>query len=138
MSITPVDGDPGQRALERLSRRAFPAAQRLRQRDQPEHGADAEHLLRRLHVHHARRPATRSAIWAATRSARRASSNGTIGEQDFDIREGASLQFRSEFFNVLNNTNFGIPNTNTASSAFGTIRSTYPARQIQFALKLLF
>ena len=56
----------------------------------------------------------------------------------FRIREMARLQFRSEFFNVTNHTNFGIPNTTTTSSSFGQIRSTYPARQIQFALKLMF
>ncbi len=56
----------------------------------------------------------------------------------FRIHESIALQFRSEFFNVTNHTNLGIPNTISTSSAFGTIRSTYPARQIQFALKLLF
>jgi hypothetical protein len=59
-------------------------------------------------------------------------------DKNFHIWESTQLQFRSEFFNVLNHTNFGIPNTMSTSSAFGTIRSTYPARQIQFALKLLF
>ncbi len=58
--------------------------------------------------------------------------------KSFRIREDVRLQFRSEFFNLLNHTNFGIPNTISNNSAFGTIRSTYPARQIQFALKLLF
>jgi hypothetical protein len=58
--------------------------------------------------------------------------------KSFLIREGINLQFRSEFFNLLNHTNFGIPDTKTTDTAFGTIRSTYPARQIQFALKLLF
>jgi hypothetical protein len=56
----------------------------------------------------------------------------------FRIREGMSFQFRSEFFNFLNHTNFGIPDTKTTDAAFGTIRSTFPARQIQFAGKLLF
>lgn len=58
--------------------------------------------------------------------------------KNFRIREGIALQFRSEFFDLLNHTNFGIPNTRTTDAAFGTIRSTYPSRQIQFALKLLF
>jgi hypothetical protein len=58
-------------------------------------------------------------------------------DKNFRIWESTQLQFRSEFFNVLNHTNFGIPNTVSTSSAFGTIRTTYPARQIQFALKLL-
>jgi hypothetical protein len=59
-------------------------------------------------------------------------------DKTFQIHEDIRLQFRSEFFNVLNHTNFGIPDTKTTDAAFGTIRSTYPARQIQFALKLLF
>jgi hypothetical protein len=58
--------------------------------------------------------------------------------KSFRVRERASMQFRSEFFNVLNHTNFGIPNSQVTSSAFGTIRSTYAPRQIQFALKLIF
>jgi hypothetical protein len=59
-------------------------------------------------------------------------------DKSFRIREKARVQFRSEFFNVLNHTNFGIPNTQTTSAAFGTIRTAFPSRQIQFALKLLF
>jgi hypothetical protein len=53
-------------------------------------------------------------------------------------REGMAVQFRAEFFNVLNHTNFTSPNCDITSAAFGTIRSTYPPRQIQFALKLMF
>ena len=56
----------------------------------------------------------------------------------FVIHEDVRLQFRSEFFNFLNQTNFGVPDSRTTDSNFGQIRSTYPARQIQFALKLLF
>lgn len=54
------------------------------------------------------------------------------------VREGMALQFRSEFFNLLNHTNFGAPSTDITTAAFGTITSAYPARQIQFALKLMF
>jgi hypothetical protein len=53
-------------------------------------------------------------------------------------REGMAVQFRSEFFNVLNHTNFVAPNADITSAAFGTIRATYIPRQIQFALKLMF
>jgi hypothetical protein len=56
----------------------------------------------------------------------------------FNITEGIRLQVRSEFFNVMNHTNFGVPNQQSNSAAFGTIANAYPARQIQFALKLLF
>ena len=52
-------------------------------------------------------------------------------------REGMALQFRSEFFNLFNHTNFMAANSDVSTAAFGTIRSTFPARQIQFALKLL-
>ena len=53
-------------------------------------------------------------------------------------REGMALQFRSEFFNIFNHTNFAAPNTDRNSGAFGTIRTAYPPRQIQFALTFMF
>ena len=53
-------------------------------------------------------------------------------------KESMKLQFRSEMFNALNHTNFTAPNGDRSSASFGTIRGTLPARQIQFALKLLF
>jgi hypothetical protein len=59
-------------------------------------------------------------------------------DKNFQIREKARLQFRAEFFNFLNHTNFGIPDTKTTDAAFGTIRATFPSRQGQFALKLMF
>jgi hypothetical protein len=59
-------------------------------------------------------------------------------DKNFRIHEAVRLQFRAEFFDILNHTNFGIPNTQTTSAAFGTIRTAYPSRQGQFALKLFF
>jgi hypothetical protein len=53
-------------------------------------------------------------------------------------REGMGIQFRSEFFNLLNHTNYGPPTADITSAAFGTIRSAFPGRQIQFALKFMF
>lgn len=54
-------------------------------------------------------------------------------------REDVKLQFRSEFFNLFNTTNFGAPAANVSNSDFGQITSlSSPARQIQFALKLVF
>ena len=53
-------------------------------------------------------------------------------------REGSRVEFRSEFFNLFNTTNLGSPNSNRSSSSFGRVTSAFPARQIQFALKLYF
>lgn len=50
----------------------------------------------------------------------------------------AHLQFRSEFFNAFNRTNFTAPNGNFSSSSFGTIRSAFAPREIQFGAKLVF
>jgi hypothetical protein len=38
----------------------------------------------------------------------------------------------------MNHTNFGLPAQTSTSASFGTITTAYPARQIQFGLKLLF
>jgi hypothetical protein len=58
--------------------------------------------------------------------------------KDFALTERQSLQFRSEFFNALNHTNFGIPSI-TIGSGFGQITTTAtPSRQIQFAMKYRF
>jgi Carboxypeptidase regulatory-like domain len=70
------------------------------------------------------------------------------------ISERISMQFRAEFFNILNHANFNAPNFggngvtsvgnsgNFTSSTFGEIGSTRDApfdpRQIQFALKLFY
>jgi hypothetical protein len=72
----------------------------------------------------------------------------------FQISDRISMQFRAEFFNILNHPNFNAPNFggngvtaiggsgNFTDSHFGQIGSTrdapYDPRQIQFALKLYY
>jgi hypothetical protein len=59
--------------------------------------------------------------------------------KDFNLgSEKRKLEYRAEFFNLFNKTNFQAPNSTASSSAFGTIRSTFPARIIQMALRLSF
>ncbi len=49
------------------------------------------------------------------------------------------LQFRSEFFNIFNVVNMGLPANTIAGSGFGVIsRTSGNSRQIQFSLKLLY
>ncbi|HET8548777.1 MAG TPA: TonB-dependent receptor, partial [Bryobacteraceae bacterium] len=59
-------------------------------------------------------------------------------QKSFRITERAAVQFRSEFFNLLNRTNFRAPVVNRSASNFGQFTTTYQPRQIQFALKLTF
>jgi hypothetical protein len=61
-----------------------------------------------------------------------------IAFKDFPFAERMSVQFRAEFFNIFNHANFGLPDGNVQDSAFGTINSAGPPREIQFALKLTF
>jgi hypothetical protein len=48
-------------------------------------------------------------------------------------------QFRSEFYNVFNHPQFGMPNTTITSQSFGTVTSMANApRDLQFGLKVSF
>jgi hypothetical protein len=65
--------------------------------------------------------------------------------KNLNLTETKRLQFRAEFFNLLNHANFALPDFNpflgngTRDSQAGRITSTNTtARQIQFALKFIF
>jgi hypothetical protein len=58
--------------------------------------------------------------------------------REFVITESHRLQFRSEFFNLLNRPNFGNPNATQNSVNFGRILSAGDPRVIQFGLKYQF
>jgi hypothetical protein len=59
--------------------------------------------------------------------------------KDTRISESKTLQFRAEFFNILNLATFADPNNLLGSPGFGEITSTATAeREIQFGLRFIF
>ena len=65
--------------------------------------------------------------------------------KNFTLSEEVNLQFRTEFFNILNRANFGEPQNGIfnrdgsfRSNVGRVIRTTSTSRQIQFALKIIF
>ncbi len=58
--------------------------------------------------------------------------------KNIHVAESAEVQFRAEFFNLLNHTNFRIPDPDMNSQSFNQILEAQPPRLIQFALKLNF
>ncbi len=65
--------------------------------------------------------------------------------KDWALTEGATLQFKTEMFNIFNRANFGAPRMqifggrSTLDPAAGIItKTTTTSRQIQFALKIVF
>ena len=52
--------------------------------------------------------------------------------------EAATMQLRGEFFNLFNNVNLQNPDGTMSDSTFGRTTSVYPARNIQFGLKIIF
>jgi hypothetical protein len=54
------------------------------------------------------------------------------------IAERTTLQFRAESFNLLNHTNFGLPDNFVGDAAFGQVLSAADPRRFQLGLKVLF
>jgi hypothetical protein len=62
----------------------------------------------------------------------------TSASKDFRLTESKRLQFRTDFFNVLNQVNLGNPTIVMSNGAFGKINSAANPRMLQFNLKLYF
>jgi hypothetical protein len=60
--------------------------------------------------------------------------------KNFVVHEGVSFDFRTEAFNILNVTNYAFPQSTVGNSSFGVVAagSTFPARILQFAGKIIF
>jgi len=52
--------------------------------------------------------------------------------------ENARMEFRAEFFNILNSVQFRDPSTAITGGTFGQINTTYDPRIIQFGIKVLY
>ena len=58
--------------------------------------------------------------------------------KNIKVAESRELQFRAEFFNILNRANFRLPDSDISSPTFNQILAAQPPRLVQFALKFLF
>ena len=56
----------------------------------------------------------------------------------FNVSDRTRVQFRAEFFNLLNHPNFGLPENDLESPAFGQILQAASPRLLQLAIKLMF
>lgn len=57
----------------------------------------------------------------------------------FSLGESRQVQFRAEFFNALNHSNFGMPNNYVNEPQFGTITmAATPGREVQFGGRYVF
>jgi hypothetical protein len=58
--------------------------------------------------------------------------------KNFRITERFNTEFRGEFFNLPNHTNFGVPGHSLGTPAFGMINGARAARTIQLSLRITF
>lgn len=58
--------------------------------------------------------------------------------KNFRVTESKDIQFRAEFFNILNHPNFRLPDSDISSPTFNHIQAALDPRVVQLALKFLF
>jgi hypothetical protein len=58
--------------------------------------------------------------------------------KNFRVTESTQFQFRAELFDVLNRTNFRLPDCDISSPTFNHILEAEAPRQVQFALKFMY
>jgi hypothetical protein len=58
--------------------------------------------------------------------------------KEIPLAEAKQLQFRAEFFNLFNRSNFRLPDSDISSPTFGQIQEALPPRLVQLALKFIF
>jgi len=58
--------------------------------------------------------------------------------KSISVAESKEFQFRAEFFNILNHTNFRLPDSDISSPTFNQILAARSPRLIQLALKFNF
>jgi len=58
--------------------------------------------------------------------------------KNFKVTESTHLQFRAELFDILNRTNFRLPDSDISSPTFNHILEAQAPRQVQFALKFMY
>jgi len=56
----------------------------------------------------------------------------------FTVREGWTLRFQADMFNMANHPNFNNPDMTVNNSTFGAISGSQPARNIQFGARFAF
>ena len=59
-------------------------------------------------------------------------------QKNIPITEAMKFQFRADFFNLFNHTNYNAPDTGFGDANFGALNTSQDARQMQFALKFYF